>query len=84
MARFTKIDVVAQMKATGMVPVFYHADIEILLRVGGYIFSVVDANVKRSDQIVSGIVNTGVPETASLIWSSNTDVFKSTFLKAFA
>lgn len=33
MARFTKIDVVAQMKATGMVPVFYHADIEIAKQV---------------------------------------------------
>lgn len=33
MARFTKIDVIAQMKATGMVPVFYHADIEIAKQV---------------------------------------------------
>lgn len=33
MARFTKIDVITQMKATGMVPVFYHADIEIAKQV---------------------------------------------------
>ena len=33
MARFSKIEVIAQMKATGMVPVFYHADIEVAKKV---------------------------------------------------
>lgn len=33
MARFTKIEIISQMKATGMVPVFYHADIEVAQRV---------------------------------------------------
>ena len=33
MARFSKIEVIAQMKSTGMVPVFYHADIEVSKKV---------------------------------------------------
>ncbi|MBR4218404.1 MAG: bifunctional 4-hydroxy-2-oxoglutarate aldolase/2-dehydro-3-deoxy-phosphogluconate aldolase [Bacteroidales bacterium] len=33
MARFSKIEVISQMKATGMVPVFYHADIEVAKKV---------------------------------------------------
>ena len=33
MARFSKIEVIAQMKSTGMVPVFYHADIEVAKKV---------------------------------------------------
>ena len=33
MARFSKIEVISQMKATGMVPVFYHADIEVTKKV---------------------------------------------------
>nr|WP_299385629.1 bifunctional 4-hydroxy-2-oxoglutarate aldolase/2-dehydro-3-deoxy-phosphogluconate aldolase [Allomuricauda sp.] len=33
MARFTRIDVALQMKRTGMVPVFYHADIEVCKKV---------------------------------------------------
>ena len=33
MARFSKIEVIAQMKVTGMVPVFYHADIEVAKKV---------------------------------------------------
>lgn len=33
MARFTRIEVAQQMKATGMVPVFYHSDIEICKKI---------------------------------------------------
>lgn len=33
MARFTRIEVAIQMKATGMVPVFYHSDIEICKKI---------------------------------------------------
>lgn len=33
MARFTRIDVAVQMKETGMVPVFYHKDIEVCKKV---------------------------------------------------
>ncbi|MBO4481859.1 MAG: bifunctional 4-hydroxy-2-oxoglutarate aldolase/2-dehydro-3-deoxy-phosphogluconate aldolase [Bacteroidales bacterium] len=33
MARFSKIEVISQMRATGMVPVFYHADIEVAKKV---------------------------------------------------
>ena len=33
MARFTKIEVALKMKETGMVPVFYHGDVEICKRV---------------------------------------------------
>ncbi|MEP3386669.1 MAG: bifunctional 4-hydroxy-2-oxoglutarate aldolase/2-dehydro-3-deoxy-phosphogluconate aldolase, partial [Reichenbachiella sp.] len=33
MARFTRIEVAQQMGATGMVPVFYHKDIEICKKI---------------------------------------------------
>ncbi|MCL6264867.1 bifunctional 4-hydroxy-2-oxoglutarate aldolase/2-dehydro-3-deoxy-phosphogluconate aldolase [Flagellimonas myxillae] len=33
MARFTRIEVAQQMKETGMVPVFYHADIEVCKKI---------------------------------------------------
>lgn len=33
MARFTRIEVAQQMKATGMVPVFYHSDLEICKKI---------------------------------------------------
>jgi len=33
MARFTRIDVVVKMKETGMVPVFYHKDIDVCKKV---------------------------------------------------
>ena len=33
MARFTRIDVALQMKSTGMVPVFYHNDIEVCKKI---------------------------------------------------
>ncbi|TRX56228.1 bifunctional 4-hydroxy-2-oxoglutarate aldolase/2-dehydro-3-deoxy-phosphogluconate aldolase [Fulvivirga sp. M361] len=33
MARFTRIDVALQMKSTGMVPVFYHKDIEVCKKI---------------------------------------------------
>ncbi len=39
MARFARLEVLRQMNATGMVPVFYNADVEVAKRVAAAVFA---------------------------------------------